>query len=555
MSKRALFTAALLASSHGAFAQTVPNAGTQLRQIPPAPERPPTGPIFRVEPRAVEAETGPAGATVQVNALHVTGETLFSEADLIAASGFTPGSRLSLADLRALAARISAFYNEHGYFLTQAYLPPQDISAGAVTIAVVEGHYGAVTIHNNSHLNDAVARARLGGLESGDIVASAPLERRLLLLSDLPGIVVRSTLAPGAAVGTSDLAIAIEPGRRITGSVEADNAGNRYTGAWRLGGSIDFNDPTGIGDRLSARVLASPSGLAYARLAYQAPIGALALGVAYSHLRYSLGREFSSLDADGTADIASLYASYPLLRSRDANLYALGTIEAHWFTDRIRLVASETQKRSQTATLGLAGDSHDRFGGGGWTTASLGWTFGNLDIRTPLDRAIDDLTARSNGRFNEVRFAAARLQTLSGPLSLYASVRGQIAFDNLDSSEKMELGGAYGVRAYPEGEAYGDEGVLATAEARLMLNRWTGPLPGQLQLVGFVDAGQVNFAHDPWFAGTNRARRSGYGVGLNWFGPDNLVVRASYARRFGDQPATSAPDQRGRFWFQVVKLF
>ena len=165
------------------------------------------------------------------------------------------------------------------------------------------------------------------------------------------------------------------------------------------------------------------------------------------------------------------------------------------------------------------------------------------------------MTARSNGRFNEVRFAAARLQTMSGPLSLYASVRGQLAFDNLDSSEKMELGGAYGVRAYPEGEAYGDEGVLATAEARLMLNRWTGSLPGQLQLVAFVDAGAGRFAHDPWFAGTNRARRSGYGVGLNWFGPDNLVVRATYARRFGDQPATSAPDQRGRFWFQIVKLF
>ena len=555
MSKRLLFTAALLATSHSAFAQQIPNAGTQLRQIPPAPAQAPNDPVFRVEPRPAETETGPAGATVQVNQLHLTGQTLFSEAELIAASGFAPGSRLSLGDLRLLAAHISAFYNERGYFLTQAYLPPQDISAGTVTIAVLEGRYGEVAIHNDSHLRDSVARRSLSGLDSGDIVASAPLERRLLLLSDIPGIVVRSTLTPGSAVGTSDLAVAIEPGRRISGSVEADNGGNRYTGAWRLGGSIDLNNPTGIGDRLSVRLLGSPSGLAYGRLAYQAPVGALTVGAAYSHLRYDLGHEFSSLDADGTADIASLYASYPLLRSRDANLYALGSLEAHWFTDRIRLIDSRTEKRSQTATLGLAGDSHDLFGGGGWTTASFAWTYGNLDIRTPLDRAIDDLTARSNGHFNEVRFAAARLQTISGPLSLYASVRGQIAFDNLDSSEKMELGGAYGVRAYPEGEAYGDEGAIATAEARLMLGRWTGTLPGQLQLIGFVDAGRVHFAHDPWFPGSNRASRSGYGAGLNWFGPDNLVVRAAYARRFGDQAATSAPDRNGRFWLQVVKLF
>jgi len=555
MSKRLLFTAALLASSHGAFAQQIPNAGTQIRQIPAAPEQVPTAPIFQVEPRAVEAETGPAGASVQVNVLHVTGQTLYSEAELIGASGFTPGSNLSLAELRALAARITAFYNGQGYFLTQAYLPPQDISAGAVTIAILEGRYGEVTVNNSSHLRDSVARRTLSGLDSGDIVASAPLERRLLLLSDIPGLIARSTLSPGSAVGTSDLTIELEPGRRITGSVEANNGGNRYTGPYRAGGSIDFNDPTGIGDRLSARVLASPSGLAYGRLSYQAPIGALTLGVAYSHLRYDLGREFSGLDADGTADIASLYASYPLIRSRDTNLYALASVEARWFTDRIRLIDIETDKRSQAATLGIAGDSHDLLGGGGWTNVSLGWTFGNLDIRTPLDRAIDDLTARTNGHYNLVRFAAARLQTISGPLSLYASLRGQLAFDNLDSSEKMELGGAYGVRAYPEGEAYGDQGFLLTAEGRLMLNRWTGSLPGQLQLIAFVDYGQVDYAHNPWFTGPNRSHRSGYGAGLNWFGPDNLILRASYARRFGDQISTSQPDHAGRFWFQIVKLF
>jgi len=326
MSKRLLFTAALLASSHGAFAQ-LPNAGAQLRQIPPAPAQPPRDPLFRVEPRAIEAETGPAGAAVQVNALHVTGQTLFPEATLVAASGFTPGSSLTLAELRALAARIAAYYNERGYFLTQAYLPPQDISGGAVTIAVVEGRYGAVSLHNVSHLRDSVAQRTLAGLDSGDVVASAPLERRLLLLSDLPGLIARSTLSPGSAVGTSDLNVELEPGRRITGSVEADNAGNRYTGVYRIGGTIDLNNPTGIGDRLSLRLLGSPSGLAYGRLSYQAPIGALTLGVAYSHLRYDLGREFSSLDADGTADIASLYASYPLIRSRDENLYALGALE------------------------------------------------------------------------------------------------------------------------------------------------------------------------------------------------------------------------------------
>jgi len=119
----------------------------------------------------------------------------------------------------------------------------------------------------------------------------------------------------------------------------------------------------------------------------------------------------------------------------------------------------------------------------------------------------------------------------------------------------MQLGGAYAVRAYPEGEAYGDEGFVATIEARIALDQWTAPLPGRFQLIGFVDTGEVNFAHDPWFPGPNRARRSGVGVGVNWFGPDDLIVRASYARRLNDQISTSGPDETGRAWFQIVKLF
>jgi hemolysin activation/secretion protein len=553
MSKYTLLAALLAAVSQAATAQV--DAGSQIRQLPPPPEQPAATPDFNIEPKSVELDTEPAGPAVQIDVLRITGNTLFSETKLTAASGFTPGSALTLAELRQLAARVSTFYNEHGYFLTQAYLPPQEIATGSVTIAVVEAHYGEVAIANTSNLHDGVARGLLGGLDSGDDVASAPLERRLLLLSDLPGIVVHSTLAPGSAVGTSDLNVAIEPGRRVTGSVEADNAGNRYTGTYRFGGTVNLNNAAGIGDQLSLRVLASDSGLAFGRVSYQAPIGALTVGIAYSHLRYDLGREFNSLDADGTANIGSLYASYPLIRSRDANLYALGNLDANWFSDRVGLFSTRSQKRSQTATLGLAGEARDDLGGGGWTSGSIGWTIGNLDLRTPLELAEDAASARSDGGFNVLQLALSRQQTIAGPLSLYGSARGQLAFDNLDSSEKMELGGAYGVRAYPEGEAFGDQGYIATGEVRLMLDSVTGSLPGRLQLFGLIDYGKVDYAHEPWLPGANSTHRSAYGAGVAWFGPDNLLLRGTYATRLGDQLVTSQPDRAGRAWFQIVKLF
>lgn len=556
MFKSGLITVAMMATAQPALAQQPPpSAGSQLQQIPEPlrPER--SAPNINVVRPDESLTPTEAGARVQVNSLRVTGNTLFSQAELIAAAGVRPGSELTLAELRAAAARVARFYNGRGYFLAQAYLPAQDIIDGAVTIAVVEGRYGTTEIRNRTSLSDGAVRNVLTGLRRGDPVAAAPLERRLLLLSDIPGVQVRSTLAPGAAVGTSDLIVDLTPGRRVSGSVEADNAGNRFTGAYRVGGTINLNNPTGRGDLASLRLLASTGGLAYGRAAYQTPLGDATIGVAYTHLRYQLGREFSDLDADGTANIFSVFGSYPLIRARNANLYALAGLDLRMLEDRIGLVSAQSDKTSHVLTLGLTGDTHDTLGGGGWNFFSLSGTLGELLIESPLERTIDAATARTAGNFSRLQASAARLQTVTGPLSVYAAVRGQVAFDNLDSSEKMGLGGANAVRAYPEGEAYGDQGYIATLEARLMLTGLESTLPGRLQLFGFVDVGEVEFSRNPWFAGSNHARRSGLGAGLTWFGPDDLILRATYATRLGDEPVTSGPDRAGRFWFHFAKLF
>lgn len=546
---------ALLATTQAAHAQQTPGAGAQLQQIPQPPIPQKTAPDIDIERRTAPADTAEAGPAIRVDALRVTGQTVFSEAELLAATGFVPGSNLTLPQLRALAARISDFYHARGYFVAQAYLPAQDVQAGTVTIEVIEGRYGKIDLRNGARISDRVPAGVLRGLAPGDLVTNAPLERRLLLLSDIPGIRVKATLAPGADVGTSDLIVDVAPGAPVTGSLEADNAGNRYTGEYRFGGTINLNNPGGYGDMLSLRLLASSGGLAYGRAAYQGPVGNATLGVAFAHLRYSLGREFEVLDGSGTANILSAYASYPLVRSRRANLYALAAADYKMLRDEIGLVSSESDKRIAAGTLGFAGNSRDDLGGGGSNAFSAGWTMGNLQIRSPLERAADALTARSAGGFNKLQASFARLQSVAGPFSLYASVRSQLAFNNLDSSEKIQLGGAYGIRAYPEGEAFGDSGYLATLEARMMLGGWTGSLPGEFELIGFVETGKVQYAQDPWFAGPNHATRSGYGVGLNWIGPEGFILRTAYARKLGTGPATSAPDSDGRFWFQIVKLF
>src|SRR5579859_3073528 len=258
MMKLPLLTIALLAVGQGALAQPV-GVGSQLQQIPPAPAQPKSIPDIRIERGSPPKGSPPVGPKILVRTLHVTGQTRFTEAELIAAANFRPGTELDLAGLRAMAARISDFYNRRGYFVAQAYLPAQDIHDGAVTIAVVEGHYGKVALANQARVSSGLARSILAGLDTGDIVTTAPLERRLLLLSDLPGVTVKSTLRPGETEGTSDLLVDLTPGRRITGSLEADNAGNRYTGEYRGGGTVNFNEVTGHGDVASLRLLTAGS--------------------------------------------------------------------------------------------------------------------------------------------------------------------------------------------------------------------------------------------------------------------------------------------------------
>ena len=555
MSTHRLVPLALLAVCNAVLAAPPPSASSQMQQIPTIPVPQPFVP--RIDPLPYsETQTAPgSGQTTRVSQLRIKGAKAYTEAELLAQTGFVPGTELSLAQLRAMANRISSFYRSNGYFVAQAYLPAQNIEGGVVTMAVSEGEYGKISLNNQTNVSSSLANGLLDGLQSADAVTTERLENRLLLLSDLPGVKVKATLLPGAATGTSDLMVDLTPGQRFSGSVDVDNAGNRYTGENRIGATLNFNEPLGLGDVASLRLLTSGVGLNYARASYQLQFGKATLGVAYSGLAYELGEEFSSLKATGTVRTTSLFGSYPLLRSRNRNLTAGLLLDDKVFQDKIGSPASVSDKKVQVLTASLRGDSRDFLGGGGLNTFALAVSAGNVDLQTPVVFAIDAATARSNGHFNKLTLSASRVQWLGEQFSLFASVNGQFASSNLDVSEKMELGGMYGVRAYPEGEAYADQGYVASLEARLQLPKYSESLPGQVQLIGFVEVGTVYTNRNPWSISDNRRTLSGAGVGLNWSDTNNFMVRTYYAVKLGDEVAQSAPDRSGRFWIQAVKYF
>ncbi|EXF43195.1 polypeptide-transport-associated domain-containing protein ShlB-type [Pseudomonas sp. BAY1663] len=545
-----LLSATLLSTSITvAQAQVAPDAGQSIRDIEQTPlQLPPRQTLELNLPDAPSSEVKAGGPSLQVNGFTLQGNSVIASDELLPLLADLQGRTVSLGELQAGANRITLLYRERGYPLARAYLPAQEIDGGIVRIAVLEGRYGEVRLDNQSRLKGA-ALAPLGALQAGDAVRSAPLERSLLLLQDTPGVEVKSTLKPGASVGATDLLVDVQPGPLVSGSVDADNYGNRFTGEYRLGGTLNLNSPLGLGDRLSLRAMGSDEDQHYYRAAYQLPIGpwATQVGVAYSDMDYQLAKDFGDLDAHGNARIASVYAIQPLIRSRDFSLFAQLQFDDKRLKDDIDLFASKSDKRSRVVTAALNGNARDSLLGGGLSSFALAWSQGSLNIDGELEQLIDDLSAGTRGRFHKLNPSLVRLQRLSDRFSLYAQVQGQWSDANLDSSEKLSLGGAYGVRAYPQGEASGDQGWLANLELRYALTpAW--------QLNTFVDHGQVRLNKDSWSNGDNHRSLSAAGVGATW-ADHGWRINAVAAWKLGNDDPQSDVDRSPRVWAQVVRYF
>src|SRR5690606_25490211 len=128
---------------------------------------------------------------------------------------------------------------------------------------------------------------------------SAPLERTVLILSDLPGVAVRPVVRPGEQVGTGDLDMRVSRTEPFAGALSLDNHGNRYSGSHRLTAQGAWNSPFTLGDRLTAAVMATDEELYFGSIGYSLPLGTSGLRgeVSYAQSAYDLGEEFEALGA------------------------------------------------------------------------------------------------------------------------------------------------------------------------------------------------------------------------------------------------------------------
>ncbi|WP_457279478.1 ShlB/FhaC/HecB family hemolysin secretion/activation protein [Polaromonas sp. P5_D5] len=531
--------------------------GTILQQVQPSQQAVPS-PRGERPPLSNEGNVPPPPArpavTVDVKSINIIGNTLFETATLHALVADAEGKSLTLDQLDEMAGRIGQYYHSRGQTFARAVVPAQVIQSGVVRFLVIEARYGKVGVNNQTRVNDLLLQATVAPLQNGQPVDQALLDKSLLLLSDIPGVVVQATLRPGDGMGTSDLSIDTTPGPAVSGSLVVDGYGNSYTGRARLGGTVYVNNPLKHGDVLSLSGLSSGKGLSYGRVGYESLLNGQGTraGAAYSLLDYKIGGSLEILGAHGSAETGSLWGKHPLVRSQTVNLYGQIQYDTVQLRERVDVAGIKTDRHLDSWTSSLTGDWRDTLLSGGINTWSLGWTRGRVVFDAAEAQLDDAASARTQGWFSKANLGFSRLQRLGQNSTLHFSWAGQWANTNLDSSQKMSVGGPYSVRAYDVGALSGDTGYRTSVELRYDLGQVVG---GKLQAVAFWDGAYLKVNQRPWVAGANSATLSGAGVGLDWTGLNQWRARAYLASPLGQTPELVRTTDSTRMWTEVAYRF
>lgn len=543
----------VLGAAWPAMAQTVipPGVGQLLQENRPRPPKPAPSPALPDSASAPDnaATLAPdGGPRVLLRGVQVQDISGLDMAQLVAATGLDQmaGQSLDLAGLRELAQRVSAYLQAHGYLVARAWLPAQDLSNGVLQIHILQGHYGQVLAQSADASIAAASQHWLEPLQQGQVIQKDSLHRRLLLLSDLQGMKFQSMLRPGSLAGEADLVVNVEPARPWKARLGVDNHGNRYAGRERITAGLDWQPGWVFGDQFNVELLRTTERTWQAVAGYSLPLGVNGwrLQTMLSHTDYQLGKEFAALDAHGTANTVMLGLSYPLLRTQTINVRASGGWQHRVLRDMRDVIPSADRKTTQATQLSLSAD---------WQQAQA-VTWGSLNLNAgqlrlyDSSRRLDSLTAKAAGHYTRLNLDAARIQYLGTNWSVYGRMSTQWANKNLDDSEKMVLGGASGVRAWPSGEAIGDRGWLTQLELRWNVR------PGW-QAYAFVDAGAVHLNSAPWTDRDNRRTIAGRGLGVRYEARP-IKVDLAVARRNGSAASQADPDaERTRVWLSASYQF
>jgi hemolysin activation/secretion protein len=460
---------------------------------------------------------------IKVTRFNVTGAQSFTADQLHALVADAEGKEHTLAEIKAVAGRITMHYRQNGYSLAFAYVPAQDIKEGVVEISCVEGKIDKILVGGNNHYSAEFIIRHLQ-VSSGDAATSIEdLEKGLMALNEYPGLKVGATLRPGETTGSTDLYLNVEDRFPLTLSVDYDNYGSEFVSRSRIGATIEAFNLFDLGHWLTLRAVTGIpiEALTFSRVMYTIPFRSqIKINAFWSHYEYNAQQGIDILDPNGTGDVYGVNGSIAFFRSRQTLFTATLGIEFKDLEQKLGDLQTSSDKL-RTIVAGVEWNHTDEY----W-----GRTMVNFEFRQGLagfaggleDNDPDASRLRSGGGYTKMTLQLYRLQKAFDWMHFIFRAQAQWSEEALVVSEQYSLGGPDTVRGYPNFEFMGDRGWNMSLEMRVTpavllsmveADETVMMIAEMIQVAAFIDFGEAMLVRPT--LGQDRERSlSGAGVGL-----------------------------------------
>ena len=228
----------------------------------------------QVETDLKKPEETAAKLTFTLKKVETDPSVVLTEAELQNITEPYVGKTVSLADLYAITGAINNLYNDKGYMVCKAYLPPQRIHDGVVQIKLLEGKTGLVTMQGLKHTREKYVTARVP-LKPGTVANTAALNKQLQRFNATNDVQLHILVHAGKEPGTTDYEIAAyEPKQNQSVTLYLDHNGYETSGRFRQGLFYNIRSLTGMRDSLRLNYLRSQGTNMYG-LGYSMPVSKL----------------------------------------------------------------------------------------------------------------------------------------------------------------------------------------------------------------------------------------------------------------------------------------
>ncbi|MBM3208150.1 MAG: ShlB/FhaC/HecB family hemolysin secretion/activation protein [Chlamydiae bacterium] len=408
----------------------------------------------------------PEGISVQINTFIFQGNTIFSDQQLQNIAADYVGKDLKSSDVKEICYRIQKLYAEHGYILSRAYTPVQEIAGGTLTIEVIEGVLGSIEVEGNRYYSTKFIKKYFSS-QIGDVVDYNRLLRSLMLINEHMDLNVGAIFKKGKNKGEADLIIVAKDKLPLHIATDYNTYGSYLTTKGRAGLRVDGGNIALGGDKLSLmEVMGFPfDHLDFSNAIYSVPLTANGLRMDLSYL-YS-GFKVNTLNAlhlKGSSNIAGIRFYQAMHRTR-----RLSTDVGIGFDykDLLNQQMSKTFSYDKLRVLTFSGrlDYADSYKGR--LISDFNLFIGIPNFLGGLS-AVDHLCSRkgAGGRFFIANLDVRRLQQLPWDCLLVFSATAQGTLNKIPIAQQIYIGGIDNVRGYPLATALGDNGYYGTLELR-----------------------------------------------------------------------------------------